>query len=200
TSDLISFVLSPPPSVICRQAMKVGPCRGFIKRYYYSVTSQSCQVFIYGGCKANGNNFVTKDECEATCTNVRSAIVLSLPAVTVFPSAKKADVGHEHCLVSPDAGPCRAAMPMFYYHPITGTCRSFIYGGCRGNNNRYNRNERNTQSDCTREIIRRASSFLPRSGFFLFITLAAISALLLLAFIIVMLRRRSLYRRPSSIR
>lgn len=38
---------------------------------------------------------------------------------------------------TPDPGPCRAAFTMFYYDASTSTCQSFIYGGCRGNNNRY---------------------------------------------------------------
>lgn len=47
----------------------------------------------------------------------------------------------EACLLMPDAGPCRAAFPMFFYDPSTDTCQSFIYGGCHGNGNRYSSRE-----------------------------------------------------------
>lgn len=44
-------------------------------------------------------------------------------------------------MAKPDAGPCRAAFPAFFYDPDTNSCQPFIYGGCRGNGNRYNSRE-----------------------------------------------------------
>lgn len=41
------------------------------------------------------------------------------------------------CVVSSDPGPCRAAFWMYYFEPKTQTCQQFIYGGCKGNKNRY---------------------------------------------------------------
>ncbi|BHF67041.1 zinc-containing alcohol dehydrogenase [Sparganum proliferum] len=34
-------------------------------------------------------------------------------------------------------GPCRRFIPRFYFDAIGGTCKSFIYGGCNGNNNNF---------------------------------------------------------------
>lgn len=50
-------------------------------------------------------------------------------------------VSVDHCMAKPDPGPCRAAFPMFYYNPVTESCQSFIYGGCRGNKNQYSSTE-----------------------------------------------------------
>lgn len=41
------------------------------------------------------------------------------------------------CVLPPSTGPCRAAIPAFYYDQSSGTCRQFIYGGCGGNANKF---------------------------------------------------------------
>lgn len=38
----------------------------------------------------------------------------------------------ERCTLEPDPGPCRAAMPRYYYDAESGTCKEFIWGGCHG--------------------------------------------------------------------
>uniref|UniRef100_A0AAU6NT02 Kunitz/BPTI-like toxin transcript variant X4 n=1 Tax=Micrurus mipartitus TaxID=430902 RepID=A0AAU6NT02_MICMP len=44
-----------------------GPCKGNIRAFYYSPSSNSCQEFIYGGCQGNANRFETRDECHHAC-------------------------------------------------------------------------------------------------------------------------------------
>ncbi|CAM1154778.1 SPINT3 (predicted) [Pycnogonum litorale] len=36
-----------------------------------------------------------------------------------------------------EEGVCRGYFPKFYFDCKTNTCKGFIYGGCGGNNNRY---------------------------------------------------------------
>lgn len=36
------------------------------------------------------------------------------------------------CNLKPDAGPCEAYIPKFYYDNDTGKCKEFIWGGCDG--------------------------------------------------------------------
>ncbi|KAH3692856.1 BPTI/Kunitz domain-containing protein-like [Dreissena polymorpha] len=67
-----------------------------------------CQEFVYGGCGGNRNNFQTRAECERKC------IVCNMPA---------------------DSGSCFAAFEMWYYD--NGVCKKFTYGGCAGNDNRF---------------------------------------------------------------
>lgn len=52
------------------------------------------------------------------------------------------------CTEKPDSGPCRAAFTMFYYDLDSASCRPFIYGGCRGNYNRYG-SEDECMSSCS---------------------------------------------------
>ncbi|XP_072144219.1 uncharacterized protein [Dermacentor andersoni] len=41
------------------------------------------------------------------------------------------------CYLPPRTGLCLAYFPSFYYDSSSGTCRSFVYGGCQGNENRF---------------------------------------------------------------
>ncbi|VDN09688.1 unnamed protein product [Dibothriocephalus latus] len=45
--------------------------------------------------------------------------------------------GRGICNLLPDSGMCMAMMPRFYFEASDGTCKSFIYGGCRGNENNF---------------------------------------------------------------
>ncbi|GAA6233372.1 kunitz-type protease inhibitor 2 [Lates japonicus] len=181
----------------CEVKPEVGPCRAAFQHWYYNSQTGDCQSFIYGGCKGNKNNYVNKESCMATCT------------VSVVPSSKKSsgDDGlsqryKDECMATPDPGPCRAAFPRFYYDFDTGTCQSFMYGGCRGNKNSYG-----TEEECLNSCSIKDGPFDKRgrsrnrwtAAFFLFVTLAAISALLLVTLVVISVRRHRLTRRPSSI-
>ena len=52
---------------ICRAPAVVGPCDAAFPRWYYDFNSQRCEEFVWGGCGGNGNNFETREACEATC-------------------------------------------------------------------------------------------------------------------------------------
>uniref|UniRef100_A0A0C9R5S4 BPTI/Kunitz inhibitor domain-containing protein n=1 Tax=Amblyomma americanum TaxID=6943 RepID=A0A0C9R5S4_AMBAM len=41
------------------------------------------------------------------------------------------------CLKPPAVGRCKAKVPRWYYDPSSNKCKLFIYGGCEGNNNRF---------------------------------------------------------------
>ncbi|XP_069029260.1 kunitz-type protease inhibitor 2 [Embiotoca jacksoni] len=180
----------------CEAEPQVGPCRASLKHWYYNKETGSCQSFIYGGCRGNKNNYYSKESCMATC------------AVTVQPSRKKAsdedEVSSEYkaqCMVTPDPGTCRDTYPMYYYEPGTDTCQSFMYSGCDGNKNQYS-TEVECMSRCSRDgRFDHHGKTRNRwtAAVFLFVTLAAVSAVLLAALVIVTLRRHRLSRRPPSV-
>ena len=41
------------------------------------------------------------------------------------------------CQLPPQVGPCRAAIPRYYYSAELGGCYRFFYGGCDGNGNNF---------------------------------------------------------------
>ncbi|UYV74467.1 PAPLN [Cordylochernes scorpioides] len=52
---------------LCSLPPVTGMCRGLFRRFHYDSKSKTCQLFIYGGCKGNANNFRTKAQCTKTC-------------------------------------------------------------------------------------------------------------------------------------
>ncbi|XP_035221983.1 zonadhesin-like, partial [Stegodyphus dumicola] len=52
---------------VCKQQKQSGPCTLRIQRFYFNNKTRQCEIFIYGGCLGNRNNFMTKQQCEATC-------------------------------------------------------------------------------------------------------------------------------------
>lgn len=52
---------------ICNQPSNQGVCRGMIPRYYYNAISGQCEIFNYGGCRGNANNFADEASCLAAC-------------------------------------------------------------------------------------------------------------------------------------
>ncbi|XP_068918766.1 protein AMBP [Petaurus breviceps papuanus] len=97
----------------CHLKQDVGPCLGMKSRYFYNVSSMACELFHYGGCLGNGNNFHSEKECLQTC---RTEAACRLPIVT---------------------GPCRGNHQLWAFDATQGKCIPFFYGGCHGNGNKF---------------------------------------------------------------
>uniref|UniRef100_A0A5S6Q5D2 BPTI/Kunitz inhibitor domain-containing protein n=1 Tax=Trichuris muris TaxID=70415 RepID=A0A5S6Q5D2_TRIMR len=50
-----------------------------------------------------------------------------------------------------DIGPCKAAIPRWYFNSHTRTCEQFTYGGCEGNMNNFESRE-DCQGRCMRQL------------------------------------------------
>lgn len=55
------------PAEACTAEPDTGPCFGLHQRYYYNSSSMSCELFKYGGCLGNQNNFENERECLQRC-------------------------------------------------------------------------------------------------------------------------------------
>lgn len=169
----------------CLAPAQTGLCRAAFRRYYYN--NGTCQPFTFGGCGGNQNNYETEESCMTTCT---VKVIPSNKKDTVVPNFPKSF--EETCAAPSDSGPCRAAFPMFYFEPSTQSCKSFTYGGCQGNLNRYS-SEEECMASCSGKDGRfdghSRSRWTP--AFFLVATLAIMSALLLVGLILIAVRRNS---------
>ncbi|XP_022215335.2 kappaPI-actitoxin-Avd3c-like [Drosophila obscura] len=52
---------------ICTLPSEFGHCRERQIRWYYDITSKSCQPFYYSGCGGNYNRFLRKSGCSDYC-------------------------------------------------------------------------------------------------------------------------------------
>ena len=66
----------PIISDTCSQKRDAGICPGNVPRFYFDKTYGRCQLFSYGGCGGNSNNFETIDECVAHCGGPREDVFL----------------------------------------------------------------------------------------------------------------------------
>lgn len=51
----------------CALKDEPGPCKAIKERFFFSVDTGRCELFEYGGCGGNANNFETLEACEETC-------------------------------------------------------------------------------------------------------------------------------------
>ncbi|XP_059933699.1 serum basic protease inhibitor-like [Mesoplodon densirostris] len=51
----------------CLEPHYTGPCGAWKVRYFYNAKSGQCDIFVYGGCFAKKNNFLTAEDCVKTC-------------------------------------------------------------------------------------------------------------------------------------
>ncbi|KAM7393041.1 hypothetical protein PAMA_007928 [Pampus argenteus] len=101
------------PEKACTAAPEKGPCMGYMQHFFYNSTSKSCEVFIYGGCRGNRNNFKSEKRCRSKCHH------------------------EEVCTLPPEKGPCRAFIKRRFFNSTSQRCELFMYGGCHGNQNNF---------------------------------------------------------------
>jgi len=112
---------------ICKQPQIVGSCRGAFPRWWFNDATKNCELFAYGGCDGNENNFVSQEEC-----------------IKLRDACKIVDLGPPNkgmCKQPKIVGPCRSSLPRWWYNSQTKQCESFLYGGCEGNENNFESEE-----------------------------------------------------------
>ncbi|ODN01185.1 Kunitz/BPTI-like toxin [Orchesella cincta] len=54
----------------CWMPKDPGPCRALIPRWYFNNKTLRCEMFNYGGCQGNGNNYKSRGQCEVKCHKI----------------------------------------------------------------------------------------------------------------------------------
>ncbi|TDH07167.1 hypothetical protein EPR50_G00120860 [Perca flavescens] len=101
---------------LCALKDEPGPCKAIKDRYFFNVDTGHCELFEYGGCGGNANNFETLDACEEMC---------------VVSDEKNP------CHLGEAPGPCRGLLTRYFFDSDSQQCKHFFYGGCFGNANNF---------------------------------------------------------------
>ncbi|XP_061468670.1 tissue factor pathway inhibitor [Rhineura floridana] len=116
---------------ICALKADGGPCKALNTRYHFDIQTRQCEIFNYGGCEGNENNFLTLKECQETC------IVPDLPKKKKKKKSRFKKEKPSYCLLENDPGICRGLISRYFYNKESLKCEKFQYGGCLGNQNNF---------------------------------------------------------------
>ncbi|KAK4817446.1 hypothetical protein QYF61_015601 [Mycteria americana] len=101
-------------------------CKDYQIVWFFDYKNKICSQGWYGGCGGNANRFEAEAECISKCLKSFTDI----------------------CRLQKDEGTCRSFVLKWYYDPETKSCARFWYGGCGGNENRFN-----TQKECEKVCV-----------------------------------------------
>ncbi|XP_068052496.1 tissue factor pathway inhibitor isoform X4 [Anomalospiza imberbis] len=122
----------PPLKLVhsfCAMKADDGPCKAIHIRYFFNIKSRKCEVFEYGGCHGNENNFLTLEECQEKC------VAKEFPQKMALAKIKKGQP--DFCFHAQEPGVCRGYFTRYFYNKETKLCEAFKYGGCLGNQNNF---------------------------------------------------------------
>ncbi|NWX46474.1 TFPI1 inhibitor, partial [Steatornis caripensis] len=125
---------------VCAMKADEGPCKAIHIRYYFNIQSRECEIFEYGGCHGNENNFLTLEECQEKC-------VVTGQYPFSYPPTSSSLASPDFCFHEKDPGICRGYFSRYFYNRETKICEVFKYGGCLGNQNNF-KNLEECQTTC----------------------------------------------------
>uniref|UniRef100_A0A8P4K744 Tissue factor pathway inhibitor n=1 Tax=Dicentrarchus labrax TaxID=13489 RepID=A0A8P4K744_DICLA len=101
---------------LCALKNEQGPCKAIKDRFFFNVDTGRCELFEFGGCGGNANNFESLEDCEETCV---------------------VSEDKNPCHLDEAPGPCRGLVTRYFFDHRTQQCKHFYYGGCFGNANNF---------------------------------------------------------------
>ncbi|XP_071897323.1 collagen alpha-3(VI) chain isoform X10 [Anas platyrhynchos] len=118
-------------------------CKDYQVVWFFDYKHKICSQGWYGGCAGNTNRFETEAECISKCLKSSAAEKAKQP-----PLEKRLSSATDICRLQKEEGTCRDFVLKWYYDPKTKSCARFWYGGCGGNENRFN-----TQKECEKVCV-----------------------------------------------
>ncbi|XP_075612036.1 collagen alpha-3(VI) chain isoform X11 [Balearica regulorum gibbericeps] len=119
-------------------------CKDYQIVWFFDYKNKICSQGWYGGCGGNANRFEAEAECVSKCLKPSAAE----KAMQQPPLEKRLSSVTDICRLQKDEGTCRDFVLKWYYDTNTKSCARFWYGGCGGNENRFN-----TQKECEKVCV-----------------------------------------------
>uniref|UniRef100_A0A665UX84 Collagen type VI alpha 3 chain n=1 Tax=Echeneis naucrates TaxID=173247 RepID=A0A665UX84_ECHNA len=116
------------------------PCKDYQAKWFFDRKNGICTQFWYGGCGGNENRFDTETLCLKNCMRC------------VFPHVP-ASTAVDICQLPKEEGTCAKFVLKWHYNAPSKACTRFWYGGCGGNQNRFD-----THEECVKACGKRGTS------------------------------------------
>ena len=119
-------------------------CKVSELRYTFDSNKKKCVNFL--GCPSAadqvGNNFESLEDCQESCREKNEVFAKEIEEVEEFiPTLKTLTTtvvsDYDKCQQSMSRGVCRGFFRKIYYDSGANACKTFVYGGCGGNENRF---------------------------------------------------------------
>uniref|UniRef100_A0A3B5M7P7 BPTI/Kunitz inhibitor domain-containing protein n=1 Tax=Xiphophorus couchianus TaxID=32473 RepID=A0A3B5M7P7_9TELE len=105
------------------------PCKDFEAKWFFDRQNGFCAEFWFGGCGGNENRFDSEELCLKNC--MRSAAITSV----------------DICQLPKEEGKCAKFVLKWHFDAASSSCSRFWYGGCDGNQNRFDTYEQCMKSN-----------------------------------------------------
>ncbi|XP_032423104.1 collagen alpha-3(VI) chain isoform X8 [Xiphophorus hellerii] len=115
------------------------PCKDFEAKWFFDRQNGFCAEFWFGGCGGNENRFDSEELCLKNCMRSapqpepeeqRGEQLEILPAPAAITSV-------DICQLPKEEGKCAKFVLKWHFDAASSSCSRFWYGGCDGNQNRF---------------------------------------------------------------